>query len=466
MKKIINTKTTIYLSAFAGMALYISLIFNNNLWVDESFTACIVRENWPEVWKDTVADTLPPFFNYFAKLLTVAFGYSAPVMKFAAALPMILCLILAATGVRKLFGNTVSLIYIALLASMPELYYYGVEIRPYSWGFFFCSAAAFSAAAILKTKRTAFWISLGVSIALAGWTHHFALISAGMLLVWLTLYTLIFSRESLKKLLLCIGITFVLYFPYFIIAIYQIKNASSYFSMSPLSFHSLMSDIRYPFVTHATVLSLLLLAFVALSAAGSAISALKSHSAATLHWLPFMSITLLTTLFGYAVSALSGSSIFTARYLFPSLGIFWFGASLLFGKCLELTNGSKIYTIITVLVILSVGICTYSTQFSSEYDKNVKYMTEFFDNNVEDGDGYVIYESAYQIENCMRYYYPDLKKYDLKNIDKITGNVWYFLVDGYEDELDHAIKSGLNFVYVGDFAFDRYSFKLYRLETN
>jgi hypothetical protein len=65
----------------------------------------------------------------------------------------------------------------------------------------------------------------------------------------------------------------------------------------------------------------------------------------------------------------------------------------------------------------------------------------------------------------MRYYYPQLKKYDLKHIDEISGNVWYFLVDGYEDELDHAIKNGLNFVYVDDFAFDRYSFKLYRLEN-
>lgn len=468
MKKLINKTNIIYLTALIGMLLYISLIFNNNLWVDESFTACIVRGNWHEVWTDTVADTLPPFFNFFAKALTVLLGYSAPVMKFAAVIPMLLCLLLAATFVRKLLGDTVSLVYIALLISMPELYYYGVEIRPYSWGFFFCSAAAVCAAAIVKTGRMAFWAALGVFTALAGWTHHFALISAGMLIAWLILYTLICSRSEIRKLLMCIGITFILYVPYFVIAIYQIKNASSYFSMSPLSLHSLMSDIRYPFVTHATALSVLLLALVVISAITGLLRTRKELSVDSLVWLPLMSITFLTTLTGYAVSAVSGSSIFTARYLFPSLGIFWFGAAILFSGCIEYLRSHKAgfaYSLLAAVTFAAVGLCTYSTQFSSEYDKSVNYMTEFFDNNIRDGDGYIIYESAYQIENCMRYYYPELKKYDLKHIDEISGNVWYFLVDGYEDELDHAIKNGLNFVYVDDFAFDRYSFKLYRLEN-
>ena len=64
--KIINKENLIlFFSALLGSLIYISLIFNNNLWVDEAFTASLIRGNLSEVWAATAADTLPPFYNFF-----------------------------------------------------------------------------------------------------------------------------------------------------------------------------------------------------------------------------------------------------------------------------------------------------------------------------------------------------------------------------------------------------------------
>ena len=93
-------------------------------------------------------------------------------------------------------------------------------------------------------------------------------------------------------------------------------------------------------------------------------------------------------------------------------------------------------------------------------------MTAWFDRNLSPDDGYIIYETAYQIEICMRYYYPGLKKYDRQSINEIKGNIWYFEVEGYEYELEKFKSLGYNIVYMRQMAFDRYKFNLYRLDKN
>ena len=62
-------------------AVYISLIWNNNVWMDEAFTASLVHTDLAHVLQRSMADTLPPLYNMILKLMTAAFGYKMPVMK-------------------------------------------------------------------------------------------------------------------------------------------------------------------------------------------------------------------------------------------------------------------------------------------------------------------------------------------------------------------------------------------------
>ena len=476
-----NTNLCFLLIALIGSGLFISLIFNNNLWVDEAFTASIIRCPLPEVWTRTASDTLPPFYNFFGKLMTTVFGYSAPVMKFTSVLPMAGALLLSAFPVRRLFGSWTSFIFTLFLISMPNFYYYAVEIRMYSWGIFSVLGAAVYAASALKNRRKRDWALFSFFTVLSGYVHHFAFVSSGML--WLfTLILLLFpaltsdkaqKNTDLKKRLLpwCLSllVTFILYFPCMLLTVYQIKNASSYFSMTPLTIHSFFSDLRFPFVTHFTILSALLLLTAASSLLGGLVLFLKKNSTASpqaLTGLMFAAVFFSTLLFGYAVSTAAGSSLFTARYLVPSLGVFWLGCSVLINLCIRNTVGnimiSKILYSALIALSLITGIVTYRSQFISEYADGVNAMTAFFDSALGPDDGYIIYENSYQIENCFRYYYPDLKKYEWDTAGEIKGTVWFFAVDGFKKELEQAHDYGYNIQYIEHMTFDRYEFDLYR----
>ena len=127
-KSIISGKQNliIFLSAFTGSAIYLSLIFNNNLWVDEAFTASLLRGSFSDVWSATAADTLPPFYNIFTKIVTLILGYSAPSMKFSSALAAVLVLFYGGFQIKKLFSFEDALVFIAFFLTMPYFFYYSV----------------------------------------------------------------------------------------------------------------------------------------------------------------------------------------------------------------------------------------------------------------------------------------------------------------------------------------------------
>ena len=54
--------------------IYVSLVFNNNLWLDEAFSAAIIRCGFKEMMIRTANDTLPPFYNLAAWCFTRVFG--------------------------------------------------------------------------------------------------------------------------------------------------------------------------------------------------------------------------------------------------------------------------------------------------------------------------------------------------------------------------------------------------------
>ena len=73
-------------------------------------------------------------------------------------------------------------------------------------------------------------------------------------------------------------------------------------------------------------------------------------------------------------------------------------------------------------------------------------------------------EDNYQIEWCLKYYKPDLRKYDPENLDRITGKIWCFTAPGYEYFLDEMPVKAYNKDYKGELSFDRYRFSVYTLE--
>jgi len=436
------------LMAFGGSLIYISLIFNNNLWMDEAFSAVLVRGSFSEMLDRSLSDTLPPLYNILAWGMTQVFGYNTLVLKLTSVLPMIALLFFAFSKLPKLYGAKTACFFILCTSAMPHFLHYGVEIRMYSLCLAFTSMAGICALDFYKKQELKSGIFLALFSALSAYSHHYGILALAFVWIYLFIYFFLKKRPDLKKWGISALLTALLCLPYVMITILQIKNSTSYFSTGTDPAGGFFAALRYPFVTEFTPLSaLLLLSVILLCIFGNR---LKEGYA-------LMSVYVLVLLLSYGLMMITGKVFFSGRYLLPAFGLFWLGFSILIPKT------KKAFCLIYALLILAVGSVCYARQFKEEYKPGISQMLAFFDENLSPDDGYIIFEDNYEIEWCMRYYEPDLKKYPPENIESIRGRIWYFCVPGYENMLDESIRDDYNIVYKDSMSFDRYSFDLYEL---
>lgn len=443
-----------------GIYVYFSLIFNDNVWMDEAFSAVLAKGTLKEVLERSAADTLPPLYNLLNFFTTKLLGCHTWSFKLMSVLPMLGCIIISAVFLSKTADIKTSLLYTCCLCAMPQLLYYGVEIRMYALGLFFVTGTGFFAFCSQYDKR----IFSRENIALmlftlgAGYTHHFAFVSAAFIHLFLLLT--VRDRAALKKRLLSIAVIAVLYIPCLFTTLQQMGRVSGYFTMPDITPAFIITCIKMPFITNQTILSaILMLTFTVVTGYGIYLCFFKKSIAAR-NGLILIAVYPATLLFGAAATILLKTNIFTDRYLVPSLGLLWLGFCLIAG---ELTKYIKYSTAILFCLIFIIFCQDYNIAYKTEYKPGVQKMLTYFDKNINKNDGYIIYEDNYQIEICFRYYFPDFTIYRDITAADCPGDLYYLQVDGYSDKIKEVIDAGYIPAYVDNFSFDRYSFKLYKL---
>ncbi len=453
-----------YFLAALGSVLYLALIFNNNLWMDEAFTAGLINNSFRDMLSESFADTLPPLYNIAGWCMCALFGYSPVILKLTSVLPMTALLFFAAYKLSSLYGEKVSCLYLLCLCAAPHIVYYGVEIRMYSMAFCFTASAGICALECLFPDRTkkASWILFTLFTALSGYSHHYGLFAASFLWLMIFIRFLRKDRPALFRFFRYAFLAILLYLPGLILTIRQLTNASSYFSAAGGTIQSLLADLRYPFVTNISPVSALLL----LLALAVIIPGFKGPAA--FEGISLMLIEPLVLLCSYLIMAAAGSSFFSARYLLPALGLFWLGFCLLAalpGK--DAPSPLRLLFPACVLILLLAGVITYTEQFREEYGTDPSVMTEYFAENFSENDGYLVFADDYQILICMRdYYIPALTVCSMENADEITGNLWCMAAPGHEEDVDELCLKGYEKEYIGDFSFDRYTFSLFKMCRN
>ncbi|HAL32072.1 MAG TPA: hypothetical protein DIS68_08260 [Lachnospiraceae bacterium] len=444
-----------YILTVLCTAVYVSLVFNNNLWLDEAFSASIIRCGFREMISRTASDTLPPFYNVAAWCFTRIFGYSPVSLKLFSVLPMVLLMLVSSSFLSKAASPGVAGIYILLVTSMPYMLEHGVEIRMYSWALFFASASAIFAMCYMKDIRGSL-PCLVICTVLGAYTHQYALITE--VYIWLMLLVFFVRRKQIltwvKPAVLCIA----LYIPCGILTIFQLGAATSYFSASAPSAANFLSSLRYPFVTHYTVWSALLLAAVALLF----VAALADKDSIAAYYI---SIFALETVMSYGVMAVTGSTFFSSRYLMPAIGIMWLGTAIAvsdipFDRMPSFAR-IGIYAVLTWLVIITL-ILVYSRQHDEEYT-DTSAFEEFIDSTDAD-DGYVICEDFPEIQVCLVYYAPWLTAYTLDDIDSVKGDRYLLVNENSKSAGEVHPEEKIDLKYLGTYSFDRYTFKAYAMQ--
>lgn len=453
-----------YFLVLIGVVVYVSLVFNNNVWLDEAFTASLVRTDMAGVLERSMADTLPPLYNIILKLSTDIFGYVIPVMKLTSVVPMILTMVLSATVVRKRHGFITSTLFTLALMSMPNLLFFGVEIRMYSLGFFFATASGIYAYECIADSNKKNWIIFTVLSVLAGYSHHFAFVTVGLVYFYMLLHFIIKDRANIKRFFFCLIGTFVLYFPCLLVTLKQFKSVSGYFSMPEITLPVFIKYCRYPYTVGVTPLTIILAASVFALIIISIVRLYKDKKSDILFYaIACFSIYYLVLLFGTAISKVMTANIFVDRYLFFAIGLLWLFYSI------EITQfkNPRIHYAAAILIILC-GISGYVKEYKIEYTESADEIINFLDSNVENGDVLYTLEDNEEMAFCLPFYEEDLTNYEDLNeavnaSENAGSDIYVSVIDYYDYDFKEIKDLGYTPEFEGDFAFDRYKIKLYKL---
>ena len=174
---------------------------------------------------------------------------------------------------------------------------------------------------------------LTLSTVLAGYSHHFAFVTAGLTYLFILIYACYELKEynedeednkqtvRLSSFVLCLVSTIILYLPCFLITLKQLDSVSGYFSMPDVTLSVFVKYCRYPFTTGFTPLSIILLALTVFFFVVALFK--KDKTAGDFFSIYCFVIYYIVLIFGTLVSKIMTANIFVDRYLFFSLGLLW-----------------------------------------------------------------------------------------------------------------------------------------------
>jgi mannosyltransferase len=199
-----NLTDAMFRSRYLQLLLSITLIgailrfYNlgfNSLWLDEATTYNIAIKSIPDIWQVTTAGEFNPPLFYWAEHVMLLFGNSEVVLRFIPALLGVLTIPLVYLVGKEFMDRNTGIIAAAAFAFSPFLLYYSQEARAYTMMLFFVTLSMVFYFRALKTNDLLNWALFGILSALAFWSHFYALVIIGALLLY-ALYELLPKIKS------------------------------------------------------------------------------------------------------------------------------------------------------------------------------------------------------------------------------------------------------------------------------
>lgn len=294
---------------------------------DETYSLELVKHSFWGVVQLDALDVHPPLYYLILKLLfKVTFvSHCSPFIQiitgrlFSVGCFFLTILILNSLVSSLLKRRTSPFIFILTLL-MPSVLWYSTNIRMYALAALFISCGLFFIYQFETLGNFSFIICATIFAGAAAWTHYFAAVSAGLLLMFFWLYALHTRRYNKVGAYTIAGIgLIVLFIPWLTIAYSQLKSVhGSYWIKNSL--YDYIGSFYYVHLTdivglHAfsilAVLFLVVLIFVLISGIK-----LLDNSAFNLYFMAISGTMIGTIGLGFLISVLM-RPIFVPRYVYP-----------------------------------------------------------------------------------------------------------------------------------------------------
>jgi mannosyltransferase len=211
----------------AGLILRFYNLGFNSLWLDEVATYQIVSGNLQHIWEsmsDGKIGYSPPLFFVIEWVVVQIYGVSEASMRIVSAFFGTMTILVMYHIGEKFYDKTTGLITAAIIAFSPFLIFYSQEARMYSVLLFCCAVTFYFFLKAMKDNNRNDWIYFGIASATVLWTHFYAVIFPGLLIM----FAIAYRRKELKNIGIATGIFAAVSLPIIITAItlYMARYAS------------------------------------------------------------------------------------------------------------------------------------------------------------------------------------------------------------------------------------------------
>ncbi len=376
-----------------GMIFIALSIFHTNLWFDESYSVGLANHNFLEIWEIGSKDVHPILYYFILHIINLICGNNIIAYRIFSWICASIIGILGFTHIRKDFGKDVGIIFSFLAFFLPVNIVYAGEIRMYTLAMLLVTLMAIYAYRIYKNKNeknTKNWILFAIFSLLSAYTHYYALVTAGIINIILFIY---FIKESLKekkftynlKVFLVSAVAqIILYLPWLISLILQIKHVSSgfwivfSFPKSVIEFFNFqftgnLGDEIYLNSIVAGVFGILICIYM-IYAQIKNVEKEKPELYSILVWLLLVIAVIIA-------SVLMKKTIVYARYMLCVMGLFIFFISYTMAR-----KGNKYITTLILVISLVLSVFAQLELSKVNYDENNSKGIKYIKKNIQEND--------------------------------------------------------------------------------
>lgn len=442
--------------------LYISLVFNYNIWTDEAFTLKLLRGNLKDIVDWTAADVHPPLYYFYGKLFFDITGESLWVQKILTIIPQVGTLALMATVFRRRFGDAATFLALIFFTCIPCTMEFSVQIRMYSLSLFFVTLCGLYAYEAYTDNKKMAWVWVIVGALGAAYSHYFAFVSVIVIVGFLFLAILFTKRELLKNWAISAVCMIVGYLPWAGIFYEQVTRVRENYWIEEITPEVIFEYFEWTFDLELIpgvmygIMALLILAGIIML-----VQLICKKEGTDITALLAMLVPTVTAVLGVLIS-LTKSPIYRDQYVFPALMLL----AVYFGLALRKVNWKLLVPV--CIFFLFVGAVQYKECFRQEYKSTfVPQTMEFFEQNLS-SDDYVIYDwEAYGFVYKNYFEEEQLVYFEEFDFSKNYNAVWY-LNTATEPLIPQEVldANGLTMDAIGMYGIEHNVFNIYMIYRN
>lgn len=476
-KKVIRDKYFLFLVIFCFAAILsnVSLIFNDSVWYDESYTMIILRNDFRGIIKATGEDVHPPLYYLITKCVVNILGYSVPAAKISSLLGLLLTMVLGLTMIRKQLARDehqnffACVLYILMHAFIPCSMLNNIEVRMYSWAMFFVTATAIYAFEVYKnpTIKKNWWIFTGASIC-AAYTHYFALVAVGLIYFFFLLSIMYNRREAIKPFAFVCIFDIIAYLPWLPIFINQVREVKEGFWIPEFTLQKLLDYLQWLFSGPFCYIWLTLILFCILLTINYFVEVKENREEVDERYI-FICFCLLVFVgiicIGWILSKII-RPIFVERYIFVAMGLLYIFMAYSLSYFIKNRN--------VKLIILSVMLCTalysFNDQINEEYNNGTEETKRIMEENISSDDLLATDDYLFmrQDGSPLKYYLPDneiayiTEEQQFESMDGYS-KTWFFSTSDFNQGLFESYGYNVTYIYQGSID-TRHPYTLYLIQ--